>query len=381
MKALSRIHQIAADPKAYAKQWKKKHPGPVAGYLCSYFPEEVIDAAGGLAWRILAGTGTISLADLHLQSYTCSLVKGVLEKKMSGHLDLLDLIVFPHTCDAIQRLSDIWRINPTPAIHFDIGCPSVLNTDNSRRYFTESLKRFKTDLETHLSITIPNRAMNQSIKRQNLIRQGLKRLYELKELNPGLLKGEDLQSLQLAAFVADKTEFLDLLSQLSWELDQENREHKDTRLQPPKRIGLSGGICSIPDIHPAIESAGAEVVWDDLCTGLRYAETLTDETNDDPLNAIAQRSALRPVCPAKHTGTRSRGELLIHAVKQKRLDGIIFILLKFCDPHGFDYPYLKEMLDNEGIPSLLLEMEGGAPPDAALRTRIQAFIEMMERTP
>ena len=31
-------------------------------------------------------------------------------------------------------------------------------------------------------------------------------------------------------------------------------------------------------------------------------------------------------------------------------DGVIFILLKFCDPHAFDYPYIKALLDSAGIP-------------------------------
>ena len=38
---------------------------------------------------------------------------------------------------------------------------------------------------------------------------------------------------------------------------------------------------------------------------------------------------------------------------------MIFILLKFCDPHAFDYPYIKALLDSAGIPSLLFEVEEG----------------------
>ena len=51
-------------------------------------------------------------ADAHLQAYSCSLVRGALEDALAGRLDFLDgAMVFPHTCDSIQRLSDIWRMN------------------------------------------------------------------------------------------------------------------------------------------------------------------------------------------------------------------------------------------------------------------------------
>ena len=43
-------------------------------------------------------------------------------------------------------------------------------------------------------------------------------------------------------------------------------------------------------------------------------------------------------------------------VKESRAEGVIFLYLKFCDPHAFDYPYIKTMLDDQGIPNLLLEI-------------------------
>ncbi len=54
------------------------------------------------------------------------------------------------------------------------------------------------------------------------------------------------------------------------------------------------------------------------------------------------------------------------------------MLLKFCDPHAFDYPYLKEFLDREGIPSMLLEIEQELPAEGQLGTRFEAFIEMLQ---
>ena len=85
----------------------------------------------------------------------------------------------------------------------------------------------------------------------------------------------------------------------------------------------------------------------------------------------------RVVCPAKHSGITSRGDYLVQAVKENRADGVIFLLLKFCDPHAFDYPYLKEMLEKENIPSVLFEIEDQLPSEGQINTRCEAFMEML----
>ena len=95
------------------------------------------------------------------------------------------------------------------------------------------------------------------------------------------------------------------------------------------------------------------------------------------LRAIAQRYVERAVCPAKHAGLTNRGENLVRMVRDCQADGVVFMLLKFCDPHAFDYPYIKEMLDREKIPSLLLEMEEQTQAGGQLQTRLETFIQIL----
>jgi benzoyl-CoA reductase/2-hydroxyglutaryl-CoA dehydratase subunit BcrC/BadD/HgdB len=72
-----------------------------------------------------------------------------------------------------------------------------------------------------------------------------------------------------------------------------------------------------------------------------------------------------------------RGAHLVDLVGRTRADGVIFVLLKFCDPHAFDYPYMKKMLDAAGVPSLLFEIEDQQVSAGQVRTRCEAFIEML----
>ncbi|MFH1538141.1 MAG: 2-hydroxyacyl-CoA dehydratase family protein, partial [bacterium] len=85
----------------------------------------------------------------------------------------------------------------------------------------------------------------------------------------------------------------------------------------------------------------------------------------------------RPHCPAKHLSNTSRGEYIRELAKDANADGVIFLYLKFCDPHAFDYPYIKEMLEKAGIRTHLVEVEQTLASSGQLRTKIQAFVETL----
>ena len=166
-----------------------------------------------------------------------------------------------------------------------------------------------------------------------------------------------------------------LADRLSAVVDLLQTQRAETGM-PRKRLVLAGGICSMPEIYQPIEDAGGIVVWDDFCTGSRYFEGTID-LEDDLLNSIARRYFNRINCPAKHRDCFSRGDYLLKMVRYTGARGVIFVLLKFCDPHAFDFPYIKELLDRAGIPSMLLEIEDQQTSEEQIRTRLEAFIELL----
>jgi benzoyl-CoA reductase/2-hydroxyglutaryl-CoA dehydratase subunit BcrC/BadD/HgdB len=153
----------------------------------------------------------------------------------------------------------------------------------------------------------------------------------------------------------------------------------EKKAPPPssaKRVILSGSICDMIDIYSLIEASGGTVVADDLCTGNRWFEGLIPE-GIDPLEALTARYADRAICPAKHSGNTVRGEALLALAKTHMADGVIFALLKFCDPHAFDYPYMKEFLDKAAIKSLHLELDDQQQGQGQLSTRLETFMHMI----
>jgi bcr-type benzoyl-CoA reductase subunit C len=314
----------------------------------------------------------ISLADAHLQAYSCSLVRGALEDALSGDLDFLKGTVFPHTCDSIMRLSDMWRMNLGFDFHIDVVLPVKLNTKNAREYMIDVIRKFKRDLEREMKTAISDEQIRSSVKTINRNRELLDDLYGMKCQNPSLLPGSDLNAIIKSCMIMDRQEVGEMLEDLLG-------YYRTLDMKVPsggKRILLAGGLCNMPDIFEIVESSGGVIVSDDFCTGSRYVDGPVT-MQDDMMVAIAERYVKRVVCPAKHSALYSRGDHVLNLARENDVDGVIFLYLKFCDPHAFDYPYMKTMLDNEDIPSMLFEIEDQSLSEGQFKTRCEAFIEML----
>lgn len=374
MQALTDFQLVSTAPEKAARAFKETNQAPVIGTLCTYAPEEIIWAAGALPFRIWGTYAQINRADAHLQTYSCSLVRMALEAGLSGQLDFLDGVVFPHTCDSIQRLSDIWRMRIPQHWHVDVGLPAKMNTASARQYLIDVLRRFKSDLETYCGHPIANTDLVAAGRLYNQLRAQLSRLYDLRRRAPKQISSKLVQATVMAAMVMDRIEFTQTLQTI---LDQ-----LEPTLTPDNRVSngliLSGGMCRVPEIHDIIEQAGGFVLGDDLCSGERYFGGTINTETDDPLAAIAERYYSRVVCPAKHHDLHQRANELTHQVTASGARGVLFLYLKFCDPHLFDYPYLKKALDDQGIPSMMVEIEEQHFSQAQFRTRCEAFLEMLE---
>jgi len=247
-----------------------------------------------------------------------------------------------------------------------------LDTPSARRYLEDVLRKFKRDLEEGMGVRITDTALVQAIDTYNRIRSSLRTIYELRSANPGILAGSDLHAIVKGSMIMDRQYLAARLPEVAAML----RGRVPAADTGQKRIILSGSICDQPDIYTVFEKAGGVVVWDDLCTGSRYFDGII-ETDGDPIAAIANRYAERPVCPAKHLSNTARGDRLLQLVRDHQARGVVFLLMKFCDPHDFDYPYLKGFLDREKIPSMLLEIEDQLPSEGQLLTRFETFIHML----
>lgn len=365
------MRDTVADPVGAVKEYKKRYGRPVFGFFCTYTPEEIIHAAGGIPFRIIGQKKSVVCSDAHLQSYSCSLVRTGLDMALTGQLDFIEGAVFPHTCDSIQRLSDIWRINTDYRFHGDIVLPVKLDTESARTYLIEELTSFVKKIETYTGRQIDDASLVEAIRLYNRMRSNLARLYELKEHNPEIIPSSSVNDCVQAAMFMPVEEHNTLMETLLADIGGDKVTSHKTR------VFIAGNLCVFGEIYDYIEAAGGAVVGDDMCTGSRYFVVNADEKAIRPIEALADRIIRRPICAAKHNANVDRGRYLKKMIQDSSAQGVIFLMVKFCDPHSFDYPYLKESVDELRVPHMLLETEMDNPSLGQIKTRIEAFMEMI----
>ena len=107
----ARLLGMQVDPYGYAREWKRAHGEKVIAHLPPDVPEEIIHASGALPFAVMETDLKISLAHVHLPSFTCSLLKGTLETALQNNLDFIDGMVIPYVCDSNSAFSQVWEAN------------------------------------------------------------------------------------------------------------------------------------------------------------------------------------------------------------------------------------------------------------------------------
>jgi benzoyl-CoA reductase/2-hydroxyglutaryl-CoA dehydratase subunit BcrC/BadD/HgdB len=340
------------------------------GFFCPYVPEELLHSAGSLPIRLMGAPIKISHAQGHLPPYCCHLVKSSLESYLQGELDFLKGIVFSHTCDTLQGLSDIWAHQRRLPIHFDLMIPTRLDSEFSRPYLKAEIERFKDFLESHFGkISLEN--LKTSILLFNEIRRKIREIYARRRKNSKILSAGSFAQMIRAGYLVDRGQYLRLLTELLSELP----EKTEAELAPIP-VYLTGNMTHAPSWFSLIEDAGAQVVQDDLCSGARSFRLMVPE-HLDPMEGLTQRYFTSFFCPTKYMDPQAHLESLLKGVQESGARGVIFLFYKYCEAYFFDYPDMKTALESKGIPTLLLEVEDPSTSIGQLKVRVQAFVEML----
>jgi len=341
------------------------------GFFCLYTPEELLHAAGFFPLRLMGTPIKMSHVQAHLPSNCCHLVKSSLESLLQGELDFLQGVVFTQTCDSMQGLSDIWAHQRRLSIHFNLMVPTNLGSEHSRHYLKAEMERFREFLESHSGKIAPER-MKSSIQLFNRIREKLGEIYTRRRQGLTPWSSGFFAQIVRAGYLIDRARYLELLEALLNALPEKTEERKG--LVP---VYLSGNMAHSESYFSLIEEAGAMVVQDNLCSGARTLRLMVPE-DVDPIEALTQRYFTSFFCPTKHQGSRAHEEILLREVQESGVQGVIFLLYKYCEAHYFDYPDLKAALESKGIPCLLLDVEDPSQSLGQLKIRLQAFVEMLQ---
>jgi benzoyl-CoA reductase subunit C len=354
----------------YAREWISRNSGQVVGCFCSYAPEEIIHAAGHLPVRMLGSHEPQDVTEPHIFGMFCPFCRDVLAQGLKGRYDYMKAIMIAQSCLHLRQSFTSWKKHVPVDYAYYLYMPSKVQTEHSRPYLKGELEKFKKSLEEWTGKTIADDALRESIEVYNENRRLMHEVYDLRKGPNPPVTGLEAMVMVASAFFVDKKDHNAELKRILPELKSRNLDR-----ETGARLMLVGSEDDDTEFVKMVESVGATVVADDHCTGSRYFWNFT-KSNGDILQDIADRYIDRPPCPSKDWEERRRFKHVLQMAKDFKVDGIILIQQKFCDPHECDIPILKNYLNENGYPTLFLEFDVTVPV-GQMRIRVEAFLEML----
>ena len=318
------------------------------GFTCAYTPLPLIHAAGFIPYRILPVGDAADQAGTVLHDNICPHVKRILDRAMDGDLpDDMQAVVIMESCDAMRRLADAWSVARPEDTMVRVGLP-VTTGSGAEAFFARELGRLLGALERLGDRQVSDRAIRNSARLYDRLATGLS------QAAPG--KGHRaLQELYNLSVTASPEETLAAL-------DNGGGQATARPAQGAVPVYLFGNVLPDPDAMELVP--------------------LSLESEEPPLTGIARALLNRPPCARTITPDRP-GLLSEHVAREaSRLGarGVIAHVIKFCDPYLNRMPDIQRALEETSIPLLVLEGDCTLRSLGQHRTRIEAYIEMLETT-
>jgi len=354
---------------------------PIISWVCTYTPIEIITAAGFHPYRILPNTDP-SLAISYLDSNFCPYVRSCLGEALDKKSEYADNLIIVNSCDAMRRLYDAWRHYIQGNFIYFLDLPR----DDSMKdiqYYQDNLQSLIDGLEEKFKIKISEDSLYRAILICNKTRELLAELFDLYLNEKVSLSAVEFLQIVKGSMSFPQEEYNGLLEKFIKGVKTEDKIlSDDSQIKNKSKILITGTIMDDLSIAEVIEDYGGKIVFVDMCTGNRYFQNqiplkTSKKINNNPLRLLAEYYLNKTPCP-RMRNLEKRWEYLLKIIKENQVKGVIFYNLKFCDTSFFELPIIRERLQKYKIPSLCLEGEFTSSTSGRIKTRIQAFLEVLE---
>ena len=358
----------------------QKKGGKVFGTFCVYVPDEIVFAADAIATGLCGGSQFwVPGGEKVLPTNTCPLIKasvGARIDRTCPFFRIADMYVGETTCDGKKKA---WEILAEDVPVHVMNLPQMKRAKDVQAW-AEEIETFKNIVEEFTGNKVTADKLAESIKLINNKRKALERLYDLRKNETLPISGCDALLISQIAFYDDPARFTQMTNKLCDELEKRVADGVSVVPAGTKRIMLTGTPLAIPNwkLHNIVETSGAAVVCEEMCTGTRYFEKLVDEsgtTLEEQYQALANRYMnINCACFTPNSG---RIDDILRLAKEYKVDGIIDVNLKFCNLYDTEGYSVERAMKEAGIPVLGIETDYTDSDAQQLRTRVSAFIEML----
>ena len=351
----------------------KEDGGRLIGYLCTYAPLEIVEAAGASAVA-LCGTSdeVIPQAETVLPANLCPLIKstyGFAYTDKCPFTYFSDAIIGEETCDGKKKMYEL--LSDIKNVHV-LRLPHDRTRKWARDAWRDEVIGLKEYLEGLYGITITDDDVRRATLRRNELRAALVEFYQLQHKGTTACTSVELLSGMAAGnFCLHIDEYIDLLRGMIDERKGKCNEENDSK----KRILLTGcptnGV--INKVPKSIDENGGVVVVNDSCAGERTQRIQVDPEADDIYGALADKY-LEINCSVM-SPNQDRMKTMIDIAREYDCDGVVEVILSCCHTFNIESVRVQQACEEAGLPYLKLETDYSQGDAGQIDTRIAAFLE------
>ncbi len=351
-------------PKRYQKElidafdslesrWLSENAGakPLIGCLCLRVPPELIEGMGGIAKRIASEPAAQDRHSNLIRTDGCSFCRSVPDILKLDQYRNLKAVIAGACCDQMRRTMDtLQKYSGIPAFFY--GAPRTWESD--KKYFKGEMVRTFERMGKAVGMELDEVSLRKSIADRRKLTSLINRLREENLLPSALLHKISASPLPANIIV----NFLN-----------------DNTCHPPVggvNVMLMGSIPSGTELQ-VIEEAGGIVAADATCMGDRAFRPYPED-NGDPVEMLYDHYIEQNLCPHRRPYTRLI-DYVRDLAERRSVEGVVYRSVKYCHPFGLSAKRFKQELN---LPMLIIDDDLSIQAIGGLRTRIGAFIEMLE---
>jgi benzoyl-CoA reductase/2-hydroxyglutaryl-CoA dehydratase subunit BcrC/BadD/HgdB len=294
-----------------------------------------------------------------------------LELALNGKLDKLSGVIMSSMCDTLRPLTQNFR-SATQLPFIFLAHPQNRRAPYGVEYTKSQYTHVKKSLETIAGRAITDGDLKDAIRVYNENRAARRKFVKLAGQHPEAVSPIYRSSVLKSAYFMDKAEHTALLAQLNAQL--EALPKSDWK---GSKVLLSGILADSKSLLQILADNKMAVVADDVAQQSR-AFRLDVPDADDPMTALALQFAGQDYDVLLYDPElNKRPEHIVNLARENGAQGVVVLMMQFCDPEEMEYPSLKQALDNADIPSVSIGFDQQMRDFEQARTQLQAFADVL----
>lgn len=368
---LAQFADIADNPKRQLDQFitaGKK----VIGCYPYYVPEELVCAVGMVPMGLWGKQGSPTRAKEYFASFYCSLVQMNMEMALCGELDKLSGVIHTTLCDTLRPASQNFRVAIDKIPMIFMSHPQNRKPEFGIDYTVTLYSKVLQQLEEIAGRKASPDDLHEAIKIYNENRQAKREFVKIVGKHPELVSAVQRSTVLKSAYFMEKPKHTAMLKELNEQL-----EALPVVEWTGTRVVTSGIICDNPSVLKIFDDNRIAIVADDIAQESRsFRKDVSEEGN--PIRSLAMQFADQDQDPILYDLTiNSRQAHIVDLVEQSGAQGVIVIMMTFCDPEEMEYPSFVKVLKNAKIPSLKIGYDHQITDFGQAKTSLEAFTEIL----